>query len=272
MKYMHFNSSCSFTALAMLLEDKGINTEDTEIALEEGLPWIFVKENDCFRTGAMLQSKEWFDIFLNPRGLCLVEEYIEKNRLPEYLRVHKMCMLGIKLSGIKGKHAIVFYKYDGHYHFYNPIPEESEQKSEITLSESELLDAVDSIIVVGHLAEHEVSTRSLDELVEKSMSVLQENYKVIEDFCIVSHTEDEYREAMDKLFRSLLLDGITMLNLIAEKALSQGLKEVQQDYMRFMKEPKTGRLADVISLIELKELIDKYEILIRNRLQSISMN
>ena len=179
-------------------------------------------------------------------------------------------MLGIKLPGIKGKHAIVFYKYDGYYHFYNPIREESEQKSEITLSESELFDATDSSIVVGHLAEHEVTTRSLDELMKKSMSVLQENYKAIEEFSIVCHTEDEYREAMDTLFRSLLLDGITMLNLIGEKNLSQGLKEVQQDYMRFMKGPKTGRLADVISLIELKELIDKYEILIRNRLQSIS--
>ena len=35
MKYMHFNSSCSYTALAMLLEEKGISTEDTDIALEK---------------------------------------------------------------------------------------------------------------------------------------------------------------------------------------------------------------------------------------------
>ena len=41
MKYMHFNSSCSYTALAILLEDKGIETEDVDISIEIGLPWIF---------------------------------------------------------------------------------------------------------------------------------------------------------------------------------------------------------------------------------------
>ena len=44
MKYMHFNSSCSYTALAILLEDKGIETEDVDISIEIGLPWIFAEK------------------------------------------------------------------------------------------------------------------------------------------------------------------------------------------------------------------------------------
>ena len=65
---MHFNSSCSYTALAMLLSGKGVDTEDTAIALEIGLPWLFAKEEGYFLAGAMLQGAKWFDHFLNPRG------------------------------------------------------------------------------------------------------------------------------------------------------------------------------------------------------------
>ncbi len=62
-KYMHFNSSCSYTALAMLLSDKGIDTEDTDIALEIGLPWMFDREEGYYLAGPMLQGAKWFDLF-----------------------------------------------------------------------------------------------------------------------------------------------------------------------------------------------------------------
>lgn len=264
---MHFNSSCSYTALAMLLEDRGIDTEDTEIVLEEGLPWIFAEEDDCFCTGAMLQGKKWFDLYLNPRGLTMVEQFIEKAQLPEYLKAHRMSMIGLKLPGNNGKHAVVFTEYNGSYRFYNPIREGSGQSAEISLSEDELLQAADNSIAVGYLAEHEVITYSLNELMEESKTVLHKNYAAIEEFSLITHTEDEYREAMDKLFRALLLDGITMLELIGESELSQGFKEIQRDYMDFMRGPKTGLLADVISLEELKELVDTYALLIRRKIQ-----
>ena len=259
---MHFNSSCSYTALAMLLEDRGIDTEDTEIVLEEGLPWIFAEEDDCFCTGAMLQGKEWFDIFLNPRGLTLVEQFIEKAQLPGYLKEHGMCMLGLKLPGNNGKHAVVFTEYNGSYRFYNPDREGSKQNVEIILTEDELLQAADDSTAVGYLKEHEVITHPLNDLLKESISALHKNYNAIEEFSLSTHTGNEYREAMDKLFRALLLDGITMLDLIGESGLAQEFKDVQRDYMDFMKGPKTGRLADAISLEKLKELADKYARLI----------
>ena len=55
-KYMHFNSSCSYAALAMLASEYGIDTEDVNIALEMGLPWLFDKEGDYFLAGPNLQA------------------------------------------------------------------------------------------------------------------------------------------------------------------------------------------------------------------------
>ena len=38
MKFMHFKASCSYAALADLLELEGLDTEDDQIALDMGLP------------------------------------------------------------------------------------------------------------------------------------------------------------------------------------------------------------------------------------------
>ena len=59
----------------------------------------------------------------------------------EYLRTHKPAMLGIQTP--YGKHAVVFTKYDGTYHFINPTHENSGESTELLFSEEELLSLVD---------------------------------------------------------------------------------------------------------------------------------
>ena len=46
MKYMTFNASCAYAGLANILERFGIETEDREIALAMGLPYLFAKEGE----------------------------------------------------------------------------------------------------------------------------------------------------------------------------------------------------------------------------------
>lgn len=76
MKYMHFNSSCSYAGLANMLAFLGFETEDYQIALDIKLPFLihFDPETGSYRAGAMLQSKEWFELYLRPRGFCYKEE------------------------------------------------------------------------------------------------------------------------------------------------------------------------------------------------------
>ncbi|MBO4618047.1 MAG: hypothetical protein J5717_11950 [Lachnospiraceae bacterium] len=264
MKYMHFNSSCSYTALAMLLEEKGIETEDTEIALEMGLPWLFAKEGDEYLAGPMLQGAKWFDLYLNPKGFCLQEEPIEKSHLPEYLKNHKPCMLGIKRIEITGKHAVVFHEHNGGYHFFNPTKEGSGQPTEISLSEEELLDSVEDIVMVGHLKEQEPQSVNLNKLREESALVIRDNISEIEAFCTITHKPKEYDEAFNKLFRALLLDGITMLELAGESKLAAEFKSIQKDFLDFMRGERTSLLADAISLDKLSKLAEQYILLIEN--------
>ena len=46
MKYMTFNASCAYAGLANIPERFGIETEDREIALAMGLPYLFAKEGE----------------------------------------------------------------------------------------------------------------------------------------------------------------------------------------------------------------------------------
>lgn len=260
-KYMHFNSSCSYTALAMLLSEKGIDTEDEKIALEISLPWMFEKDDGYFLSGAMLQGAKWFDLYLNPRGFCIDEEIVERDRLAEYLRSNGTCMLGLIIPGNNGKHAVVFSGYDGKYHFLNPRRERSDQPAELIMTEEELLDSADEYIMVGTLREHAVEKPDLSGLFENSVKVLRENCAEIEEFANVVHSEEEYREARDRLFRALLVDGISMLELVNENNLVIGFGRIQQNYLSFMGGTKMRPLKGTISIDDLKDLVEKYIIL-----------
>ena len=264
-KYMHFNSACSFTALAFILAEKGIMTEDTEIVREAGLPWIFAREGDSFLAGPMLQGKKWYDLYLNPRGLCMREEPVEREKLPEYLRDHEGSMLGLRLPGHRGKHAVVMEEYDGAWCFFNPTREGSGQETEIRLDREGLMLAADPVTIVGTVAEHDRVIPDQRKLAEESLAVLEGNCRAVEAFCSETHSREEYDTAMDRIFRPLLLDGITMLELIGETELAEGFRKEQRTFLTFMKGDRTGKLDETVSLNNLRRLKERYGELVAAR-------
>ena len=56
LKYMHLRASCSYAALAAIMEIIGVDTEDCKIALDIKLPWLFSKEDGAYISGSMLQG------------------------------------------------------------------------------------------------------------------------------------------------------------------------------------------------------------------------
>ena len=96
MKYMHFKASCSYAALAAIMERNGVGTEDFQIALDIKLPWLFAKEDGAYCAGPMLQGAKWFDLWLLPRGYRIVEKTVKREMLCDYLRTNKPAMFGIQ--------------------------------------------------------------------------------------------------------------------------------------------------------------------------------
>lgn len=264
-KYMHFNASCSYCALAEMLETMGIEVEDDQIAREMKLPWLFVKEGDTFLSGPMLQGKRWFDLWLNPQGLAFSESAISSEALAPVLQLAQApVMLGLQTPC--GKHAVVFRRYDGSYHFFNPTHENSGEPTKLILSEEELLRSVDSSVMIGQITASDPNVQSIKPLLQGSIQVLRENAAEIMAFSSVPHTPGEYLPAMNQLFRPLLLDGISMLQLAGEDSLAQGFSSLQQDFMRFLRSPRTDPLSAFLSLETLHTLSEKYVQRIENQL------
>ena len=66
------------------------------------------------------------------------------------------------------------------------------------------------------------------------------------------------RSSMNTLFRAILLDGITMLDLIGETQISQKLKIVQGQFMNAVKENKPQQLDQCLDMALLNSAIAEY--------------
>ena len=264
MKYMHFKASCSYAALAAIMELLGVDTEDYQIALEIKLPWLFSKEDGAYSSGPMLQGAKWFNLWLLPRGYRIIENQIAKEALCAYLCAHVPAMLGIHTP--YGKHAVVFTKYDGTYHFINPSHENSGERSELSFSEEELLATVDREITVGVVVPVEAEVRDLTPYLKTSISVIRENCAAMEAFAAEKHEPNDYFPVMNSLFRPLLLDGITMLELAGETALARDFTVLQQQLLSFMRGSREGILRETLSLDRLRRLTEQYVRLIEQQL------
>ena len=265
MKYMHFNSSCAYAALANMAESRGLDTEDYEIALEMKLPLLFAKDADGYMSGPMLQSSKWFDLWLLPHGWMMKETRMDRAQVCGFLRRHEDAMLGIKTPN--GKHAIVYRGYELGYSCLNPIREGDEPTAFLHYDEPTLLEKLDREVLVATLHPTEKMVVSLLPYLEESVSVLRENVEAIEAFACENHAPEDYKRALDTLFRPLLLDGISMLELVKENDLAETLRELQGELMGFMRGDRTVCLSDVLDIQKLKSAALQYEKLIVQAMQ-----
>lgn len=260
MKFMHFKASCSYAALADLLELEGLDTEDDRIALDMGLPWIFARDGDTYLAGPMLQGAKWFDLWLNPKGCFFHEETIKAKALPEALQHRGPCMFGMQT--FYGKHAVVFTGYDGHFHLLNPTYKNSGEATELVMSAQELTAAVDGPVTLGCLRRTLPHDGDLRAVWEASIPVLRQNVAELGAFASASHAPEIYMEALNQLFRPLLLDGITMLELVGETNLAEQFRSLQGELMAFLRTDRVGPLNAALSIPALRSLAEEYEQLI----------
>lgn len=183
MKYMTFNSSCSYAGIANMLEQYGIDTTDREIALGMKLPYLFVYDDGAYVSGPMLQKAEWFDIYLNSIGFQLIEKKISVDKVVDYLKDQKTAMLGIKMENA-GKHAIVYIGMEAdELIFINNKWEKEAVPSEIKFVEEELREKIDAEVVVAIIQTINATKVSMIDKLEESLVVLQANVSEIIELC-----------------------------------------------------------------------------------------
>lgn len=206
------------------MEQHGISISDREIALEADLPYQFRydKNEDCFQTGAMLQTPEDYNRCLSKYGLHFTEIRASKaDTIPVLLR-QIPCMVGI--WGEYGKHAMVYTGcVDGVYEFLNPHRKEDGQEDVVRLTEQELIQALDDCNAVGFL-ESGVSN-SLENTSKQSIAALNLYQKRMHLFAQTLHTREQLMACRDALLRPFAIDLPVMMQLVGEHALSEQLSE-----------------------------------------------
>lgn len=267
MKYMTFNSSCSYAGLANMLEKKGIEVEDYEIALEMKLPFFIERNEDGFVTGPMLQTKSWFDLYLNPHGLEIVEDWVDKADMFEFLERQNECMLGIAMkNGRHSHHAVVYTGMrNGKAVFINNKHEGSAEPDLFEFTQDELTARLRDKTVVGSLKPCDKIIHDISPLLEQSIENLNSLQDKFMDFCSTPRTNAEILENERGLFRPILLDGSSMMKLLEQRDIFEDMLALQKIFVAIAFKEKADNvlLSERFNLDIFRRICDRWRGLIR---------
>ena len=260
MKYMTYNSSCSYAGVANMLEQYGVDTNDRSIALGMKLPYLFSYENGIFMAGPMLQSAKWFNLYLNTIGFELIEKEVPAEQVPAYLIQQKTAMLGLQVhDGVK--HAVVYTgNKDCKMLFINNKWEHTDAPEQISMSEAELIAQISSAAMIATL--NPVPAKSVDlwRRTRDSVAVIRQNLSEIQTACSCEEYVGLLRSRLNTLFRPLLLDVITMLRMLDEVELAQRFTSIQHSFLNAInQDPGTIiTLGDYLNIDELNGAVEEY--------------
>ncbi len=256
MKYMHFNSACSYAGLANQLDMAGINTEDTEIVKKIGLPYCieYQEQDKCYLTGAMLQGKKWFDLYLSDYGKEYQEVFVPSHKLLSELKTGMM--LGIQIAPGR-KHAVIFLgkTKEGSYQFLNNKWEASEEPENLFFSEQELLQRVPEEIILGCLKDGISKTEPVINR-PKIPSVWKKYLEAITAYASKRHSAEELRESRNPLFRPLLVDMLAMMQIMEDEKMIKILQKLQKQYIEAINKKQDLLLAEELDLQLLRQAVE----------------
>ena len=269
MKYMTFNSSCSYAGVANMLEQYGLDTGDRAIALAMKLPYLFTCCDGVYLSGPMLQTAQWFNLYLHPVGYEMVEKTIPADEVAEYLKTRKTAMLGI-FTEEAGKHAVVYKGLEGdRLVFLNNKWETEESPEKIRLTAEELRQRIDGEVAVATVRRINPTAVDFREKLEASITALRANLEEILALSQREATVGALCGKLNTLFRPLFLDGITMLNMIGEETLAAELSGLQRQLLQALRQEPDKRilLKEYVSANKLRGAAEKYMELIKLELE-----
>ena len=252
-----------------MLEQYGVDATDRSIAMSMKLPYLFSCKDGAYMAGPMLQSAEWFNLFLHPIGFEMIEKEIPAAQVPAYLKQQRTAMLGLHVSEDSSRHAVVYIgTQDSKLMFLNTKWEHDPAPAQLTLSEAELLNRIGSFAMVATLVQIDPKPGNLHRYMDESIPTIQKNFAEIKDVCSTPKAVGELRSMLNTLFRPLLLDGITMLGLVGETELANQFSRIQALFLNALRqEPSTTVvLGEYLPVADLARAVDEYIVLIeRNR-------
>lgn len=251
-----------------MLEYYGIDVTDRQIALDMKLPYLFSCENGVYRSGPMLQTAEWFHLYLRPRGFSLAETELSPREACVLLQNNRPAMLGLALSP-QGKHAVVSLGMENdRYKFLNNKREDSPAQELLLFTREELLPLLGDSVVIATLSKSPPMAVDLKPYFLNSADILLRLKQDIVSFCNREQSPQALKTAQNTMFRAILLDAITMLELLENAEPLKTLRVLQRELLTALQEDKPLTLSDRLSMNCFENAIDAYRKLILDTLPS----
>mgnify|MGYP002772647433 FL=1 len=258
MKYMSFQNSCSFAGVANLLEQYGVDAEADQIALGMHLPYMLEKTNDGYQAGSMLQTKKWFDLYLNPLGFEMQETLLNRKQVINFLKENEPCMIGVKVNPAAPRHAIIYVgAQNGTLMFLNNRRKDSSEPDSFRWTEKEFLNLMDrETISIAKVVPCEKKTVSLGTRYEETLNALADMKEKVNH--IFKHAMDIsfQQESKETIFRAILLDNIAALKLTQETELTHLFEIIQGQYLSALAQKRELVLEEHINMELLNEALD----------------
>ncbi|MCM1190301.1 MAG: hypothetical protein NC541_13525 [bacterium] len=268
MKYMTFRSSCSYAGVANMLEYYGFDTEDRQIALDMKLPFLFSCQDSVYCAGPMLQTADWFNLYLKPRGFCMTETQVAREEAGRFLRTVSCGMLGLTVTP-QSRHAVVYTGMSAEkYRFLNNKRQHAPEPETLLFTEEELSLRLHETVMIATLSQIPPQPVEMTSRFQESRRVLCRLKQDLLDFCSKERTPAELTEGRDRLFRAILLDAVTMLELIGEQPLLETLLLLQRQFTDALREGTPQTLCERLSMGALTGAIDGYGEMIKGRIFS----
>ncbi len=134
------------------------------------------------------------------------------------------------------------------------------------LTEAGLTARIGTSAVIASLMSIPLGKKDIGDKLINSVDVIRQNLAEIRELCFREETVGTLRSKLDTLFRPLLLDGITMLDLMGMTELAQRFIEVQRQFLNTLRmEPGASvTLGDYISVDALTAAAEEYVRIIRS--------
>ena len=120
--------------------------------------------------------------------------------------------------------------------FLNNKWEHTDAPEQITLAETELLAQISTSAMIATLKPITPKAVDLHSKMSTSVVVIRQNLADICSVCGRAETVAQLRLKLNTLFRPLLLDGITMLQLIGEVKLAEDFTAHQRSFLSALRQ------------------------------------
>ena len=169
-------------------------------------------------------------------------------------------MLGLQVDE-SGKHAVVYIGHqDGKLLFLNNKWEHTNDPERISLTEAELIDQIGTAVMIATLKPITPKAVDLKSRIRNSVEVIRQNLSAIQELCRREESVGQLRSCLNSLFRPLLLDGITMLNLLEEVELAARFASLQRQFLNALRQDADVKikLGDYLDISELDTAVGEY--------------